>query len=395
MTRYAVYLETAGEGLWMGHVPALPGCTICAGTRDEVLASLPGAIRAYHAWLRRHGETAPAEEEPVELEVSGEVEGIGPFRPGDATALLPPDREPVTPQEMDAYIRLMADARADLLALAGNLCDELLDWEPGSGSFTIRRVLRHVGNAEEWYVSRLVPPESLPVQWQDDAGLSVWVFLEMERRTALERLRALTAEERGAVVYPTAWTDHPDEAWTLRKVLRRFLEHEREHTAQVREILEQRRGALLASLQAARQELLASLAGFAPGSQTAVCGGWTARDVLGHVADWEWVGVEGLRRMAGGESPLVELVQDLDAWNREHVAARRDQPWEAVLQELHAARQALLDSLQAIEPCLLGQRFSFPWGGEGTPADWLGVYPIHDREHAAQLADAAMTEARS
>lgn len=388
--RYAAYLEGTEGGPWMGHILALPGCMVRAADRDEVLVALPRAIQAFHAWRRGHGEAAPGDEEPVELEVAGEVQGAGPFRPGDTAALFPPDREPVTREELEAYLRLMVHARADLVALAGDLCDEFLDWEPAPGSWALRRVLRHIGNAEQWYVSRLVPPESLPPEWEDDEGLPLWEFLEMERRTAVERLRALTAEERAAVFYPIAWTDHRDEAWTLRKALRRFLEHEREHTAQAREILELRRGVLLAELQAARQHLLASLEGLVPNSPAPVCGEWTVKDVLGHVADWEWVGVEGLRLMARGGSPLVEVVRDLDAWNREHVAARRNQPWEGVLEDLHAARQALLDALQAIEPSLLGQRFPFPWGGEGTPADWLAVYPGHDREHAAEVAAAAI-----
>ncbi len=308
MTSYAVYLETAQDGLWMGHVPALPGCMVRAGDRTKLLTALPGTIRAYHAWLRGHGEAAPGEEEPLELEVAGEVEGTGPFERGDPAALFASDRVPVTPEEMGAHFRLMAHTRADLLALAGNLCDEFLDWEPGAECYTLRRVLRPVGNAEEWYVSRLVSPETLPAEWHDDDGLPLWEFLEMERRTAMERLRALTAEECGAVFHPTAWTRHPDEAWTLRKVLRRFLEHEREHTGQVREILDLRREALLGDLRAARHELLAALVSFPPNSPVPVCGEWTAKDVLGHLADWEWVGVEGLRLMARGEPPLVELV---------------------------------------------------------------------------------------
>ena len=211
----------------------------------------------------------------------------------------------------------------------------------------------------------------------------------MERRTALNRLRGISAEERAGVFYPTTWTRHPDEAWTLRKVLRRLLEHEREHTGQVVEILRQRRGVLLAELAAARRELLAALAALPSDPPVPVCGEWTARDVLGHVADWEWVGVEGLRLLAQAKSPLVELVTDVDAWNREHVAARRDQVWETVLEDLHAARQALVDALESIDLSLLGRRFSFPWGGEGMPVAWLAVYPGHDREHARELSAAA------
>ena len=33
----------------------------------------------------------------------------------------------------------------------------------------------------------------------------------------------------------------------------------------------------------------------------------------------------------------------------------------------------------------LARRFRFPWGAEGTPYDWLCVYLMHDREHAAGL----------
>jgi predicted RNase H-like HicB family nuclease/uncharacterized damage-inducible protein DinB len=254
VARYAVYLEHAAGGPCLAHVPDLPGCAMRAATCDEALHRLPEAIHDYHAWLRRHGEPAPATHEPIEIEVAGESTGVGPFDPGNAAALLAPDREPLSLDETERYFRLMAHARADLLALVHapstgsgpSLPDDLLDWQAGPQSWSIRRVLRHVGNAEEWYVSRLVPAETLPAEWEDDDRLSIFEFLAMERRTAVNRLRQLTAEERAGVFYPTNWTEHPDEAWTARKVMRRFLEHEREHTAQARDILDARRQDLLA-----------------------------------------------------------------------------------------------------------------------------------------------------
>jgi uncharacterized damage-inducible protein DinB len=138
---------------------------------------------------------------------------------------------------MEQYFRLMNHARADLLALVQGLSDKVLDWQEDSRTLPIRHWLRHLGNAEEWYVSRLVPPETLPAEWDDDEKLPVFEFLEMERRTALARLQKLTEAERNGVFSPTRWTDHPEEVWTARKVLRRALEHERQHTAQIRHIL--------------------------------------------------------------------------------------------------------------------------------------------------------------
>jgi predicted RNase H-like HicB family nuclease/uncharacterized damage-inducible protein DinB len=554
---YDVYLEIAGEGRCLAHVPALPGCNLRAPTRQEALLRLPQAIREYLDWLRRHAEPAPPSGEEIRIEIADESTGFGPFEPGSAAALFPPDREPVPPDEMERHFRLMAHSRADLLAVVRHLPDDLLDWQPDTRSFTIRVLLRHVGNAEEWYVSRLVPPETLPADWQHDEDLPIFEFLAMERRTAVSRLRQLTAEERAGVVYPTAWTDHPEEAWTLRKTLRRFLEHEWEHLAQVHEILDARRSYLNARLAAERAGLLEQLlgldrgllieapvvetwtvgdllahlaawdrwehttmrclaAGKAPdlaaledldatnaawtaqwrgrtatlsaaqtldqaladfhaartgwlawletlsqeelfrqrshqgddwsfhsvpipvqwehdaehaaqiaawraseglGSRTGpkavleaaiaaardgllkaaalvpagerasrpVCGHWTLKDVLGHLADWESFGAEGLHLMAQGQPPPEEPIGDVDGWNENHARARRNQSWEEVWRDLHAAHRALSAGLQEISEADLGRTFPFPWGPAGTAYQWVCVYVGHDREHARDL----------
>jgi len=237
MILYNIYLETCSDHC-MAHVLSLPGCMVRASNPEEVVSRLPGAIREYHAWLRQHSESVHYETEPIEVAIAEESTGFGPFNPGDAAALFSPDREPITPEEIRDHFRLMGYARADLLALVSGLPDETLDWQPDPQSFSIRRILRHIGNAEEWYVSRIVPPETLPAEWEHDEDLPIFDFLEMERRTAMTRLCKLTGEERAAITHPAHWTQHPDEPWTVRKSLRRFLEHEREHTAQIREILE-------------------------------------------------------------------------------------------------------------------------------------------------------------
>lgn len=78
MLRRLVYVEIAGDGRCMAHVPDLPGCFVRASDRDEALRRLPDAIGDYHAWLRRHGEPAPPEEESIEIEVAGQSAGFGP-----------------------------------------------------------------------------------------------------------------------------------------------------------------------------------------------------------------------------------------------------------------------------------------------------------------------------
>jgi uncharacterized damage-inducible protein DinB/predicted RNase H-like HicB family nuclease len=387
LTRYPVYLEIARDGLTMAHVHDLPGCAVRASTPDEALRRAPEAVREYCTWLRRHGEPLPSEEELIDVEVAGESTGFGPFDPGDAAALFPPDREPITPEEMECLFRLMAYARSNLLAMVRDLPDDVLDWQPDSQSFSVRRLLRHIGNAEEWYVSRLVPPETLPPEWERDEDLPIFGFLEMERRTAVARLRQLTQEERSGVFRPMHWTDHPEELWTARKALRRFLEHEREHTAQVRETLTIHRRHLLARLAAERSGLLEQLIGLDERALTEVLavGDWTVKEVLAHIAAWDrWV-LREMKRMLRGEAPDITTAQNEDAFNAANVPAWRNRALEEVLAELQEARATWVAWLETLPVEEFFRRRSFQGDNWAFPG-WLKVYWRHDAEHAAQIA---------
>jgi hypothetical protein len=144
---------------------------------------------------------------------------------------------------------------------------------------------------------------------------------------------------------------------------------------------------LLAALDAARQELLACAA-LVPTAQRAsrpTCGTWTLKDVLGHIADWERVGVDGLRDMAAGQAPQVDYIDDIERWNQAHVVARRDQPWDRVYGDLNVTRQWFLDVVNGLEHAALDRSYRFPWGSEGTVYEWIAIFPGHDREHARDL----------
>ena len=104
--------------------------------------------------------------------------------------------------------------------------------------------------------------------------------------------------------------------------------------------------------------------------------------MLAHVTDWERMGVEGLREMAAGRPPRVGHVENIEAWNRAHYQARRDEPWEAVWADLHAVRASLVEVLDGMSQDDLARAFPLPWGQEGTAYEWVCVYLAHDREHA-------------
>jgi hypothetical protein len=180
--------------------------------------------------------------------------------------------------------------------------------------------------------------------------------------------------------------------WSFLGLLQQYWEHDAVHAGQIRAWREAEglrskfgnKAIMVASLEAARADLLSSAALVPTEGRDSwlVCGEWTPKDVLGHVADWEWFAVEGLRMMAAGQEPQVEPVEDIEAWNRVHAEARHEQPWDVVWDDLGRVRQALLDVLGGMDEAQLAPRFPFPWGVEGTPYDWLAVFVGHDREHA-------------
>jgi hypothetical protein len=85
-------------------------------------------------------------------------------------------------------------------------------------------VLEHVAVAENWYLSRLelgLDRRSLP----EDP----WDKLESVRHNTQQQLWKLIGETR--------IVEHYDERWSARKIIRRALWHERDHTQQIEHLL--------------------------------------------------------------------------------------------------------------------------------------------------------------
>ena len=144
---------------------------------------------------------------------------------------------------------------------------------------------------------------------------------------------------------------------------------------------------LLASLNATRAKLLAavSLASEAEREWRPVCGQWTLKDLLGHIADWEAFGAVGLSHMASGQPPNVEYVHDIDGWNERRVREHRPDSWEDTIARLNLAHKALCEQVEQFSEADLTQSFLMPWGGRGTPYGWVSVYIGHDEEHAQDI----------
>jgi len=120
-------------------------------------------------------------------------------------------------------------------------------------------------------------------------------------------------------------------------------------------------------------------------TQVKVEGEWTIRDILGHVAAWEKVLLEPLRRYTAGGPFAVEVIEDFMAWNDVQAARRRDVPLEAIVEEMVAVRRDLLKAANRLSADQRAEILPFPWGQEGTMAEALDGLHWHEMEHVEHI----------
>jgi hypothetical protein len=229
-------------------------------------------------------------------------------------------------------------------------------------------------------------------EWRDRSLNEVLEELQDSRESWEAWLRQVPLEP----FFRARWFQDWD--WTFPNCLEVQWQHDAGHAKQIAAWREEKglggssgpKPVLSAALRAARRELLAAAALVPPEERTSrrVCGAWTVKDVVGHLGDWEYVGVAGLRDVAAGRIPQCEHIADIESWNQAHAAARRDKPWEVSWTELHRVRESLRSILGEMSEDALARSYSFPWGPQGTAHQWVRVFISHDRKHASDLRSA-------
>jgi hypothetical protein len=124
-------------------------------------------------------------------------------------------------------------------------------------------------------------------------------------------------------------------------------------------------------------------------TQRDVCGWWSCKDILAHLASFEQVLIEVLASFTdGAPMPTVERMgRDPQAFNDTEVAARESWSASAVVAEYDALYARTLALIADIPAEVLRQPGTIPWYGDEYALDDLIVYQYygHKREHMAQV----------
>ncbi len=221
--------------------------------------------------------------------------------------------------------------------------------------------------------------------------MSTAQFLKMSRKNAVDCLRQLGDEELAQIYYPTHRTSNPHEPWNARKLMRRFLEHEREHIDHIRQILDLWRRHLLARLAAERSYLLWQLRRLDEEtlSRHQVSETWTAKDLLAHVAGWDAVHSGRIAMIKDGYLNQIQPIggpADMDSLNSELLRRSQGLSLEQALAVCLKERGGYLASLKRLSDQELHRQIRMPWGWRTRLRVWAKWRHEHDATHAGELA---------
>jgi hypothetical protein len=222
--RIQVGLELNHEGRALAWALDYPGCFAYGAEGPEAVISLARELVAYAGWIEGHGGSRELAGGNFDLRL---VETWTVFTMNDqyeleegsyaVNAWFRDDWKPLSAGDIAHGLDLLDWSREDLLHCAAGLSPQLLDRQYAGERWSIRGILRHVANAEWWYLDRLnlisEGREEMPNEVLERLG---WVRQKFTGALPLLAGKELVLGKEG-------------EFWSPRKLLRCALWHEINH----------------------------------------------------------------------------------------------------------------------------------------------------------------------
>ena len=216
----------------------LPGCIVNATSLSELLEIAPIVVAEHVAWLRS-SKIDVAADDGIEIQIAEEIRAAEQDA-ADGEFCFTDDLTPVSDADMTVGLAILESSRRDLLGAVKDVPDAILDWRPPLSAMarvdewnpdarTIREITREIASAEGYYRTALTDGLDVGEAAGDVDDLAA------HRASLIATLQSLGADDRGRLFKPQrVWQDRPED-WTVRKVIRRVISHERFHTAEIRQ----------------------------------------------------------------------------------------------------------------------------------------------------------------
>ena len=228
---FRIGMENNVEGRSLAWVLGHPGCFAYGRDSAVALQAVPAAIHDYIAWIGGYideGWLEPGEIE-VHLDETFDVHSINEdyeLEEGgyEINAWFRHDWKPLAADDIAHGLHLLTMSRMELMQLVEDLTPFQIEEKRPGERWSIAGILGHIGGAEWWYMDRLglaYPRKEVP---GDPYERLVAI------RTHLIKTLPPLVESRQVVGID-------GEFWSPRKLLRRAVWHERDHTEHIRKLL--------------------------------------------------------------------------------------------------------------------------------------------------------------
>ena len=222
---YSMALETNGRG-FIGFVVELPGAFVRGRSESEILSKVGIEAKSYLNWLGIQqaslGRGHVVQRHFCQLTVED----------ADSEILLTADKNPMNGEEFDRLAEIVLLSGKTFTSLY-NQC-QLKNWVDaarirrtfyGENPASIQAIFNHVDSTQRYYLSRVGLDVAQGQSFLDTRGLS------------LEKIGELHRRKNNSLVYRVE-----GESWTVKKVLRRLVWHDRIHGKAITRILAKQKG---------------------------------------------------------------------------------------------------------------------------------------------------------
>jgi predicted RNase H-like HicB family nuclease len=220
----SIAFETNGRG-YMGFIVELPGAFVRGKTENEAIAKVDLEVEIYLKWL------CIKQNSHYKIQVVQKHQSTLQVEDADNEILLDEDKKSIGEKEFRNLLNLVWFSGETFLKLYTNV--KFKDWIDearirktfyGDNPKTIREIFEHVKNCQYYYLSRMRIDEET-----DGDFMAI-------RKFCLEKLEPLYHESNNSLKF-----EIDNELWTLKKVLRRFIWHDRIHGKAMVRILEKQK----------------------------------------------------------------------------------------------------------------------------------------------------------
>jgi len=226
-------LENNIEGRTLAWALDYPGCFAYGSDEAEALIRLPRALIKYEVWIKDHTKQPWVDFSDMDMRVveryetffiNEKYEPVPENQGYEINAWFIDDWRPLVNVEIERGLKLFHWQREELLAGLTTLDPAILEKDFPGQRWNILGIVKHVANAELWYLSRL------------DLTELKYTDLHKDPQSRLRQTATLIEKTFPNFVNEVHVIGIEGEFWSYRKILRRTLWHQRDHIEHIKEL---------------------------------------------------------------------------------------------------------------------------------------------------------------